>query len=277
VAVDRGRDFLYYAEIMAKVKTDLDKLQGSWTIIALEMDGAEMPAGAPGGSKIVVKGDKFTTISMGAAYDGTITLDQTKKPKSFDLKFTAGPEKGNTSLGIYELGGDNWKICLTVTGKTRPRAFATAPGSGLALETLRRDASAAAPDKSKPLVADVRFEAVAELQGEWSLVSLLLNGKPIDPGAIQYGKRVVKGDELTLKFGRDLVTKAKMAANPTKQPKIMDYVHVAGMMAGQSQQGIYELEGKILKICSSPPGQTRPSEFTATPKNGRTLAVWTKQ
>jgi uncharacterized protein (TIGR03067 family) len=276
VAVDRGRDFLYYAEIMAKVKTDLDKLQGSWTIIALEMDGAEMPAGAPGGSKIVVKGDKFTTISMGAAYDGTITLDQTKKPKSFDLKFTAGPEKGNTSLGIYELGGDNWRICLTVTGKTRPSAFATAPGSGLALETLRRDASAAAPDTKIP-VADVHFEPVAELQGEWSLVSLLLNGKPIDPGAIQYGKRVVKGDEMTLKFGRDLVTKAKMAADPTKWPKIMDYVHVAGMMAGQSQQGIYELEGKILKICSSAPSQTRPSEFHATPENGRTLAVWTKR
>jgi uncharacterized protein (TIGR03067 family) len=262
---------------MAKGKTDLDKLQGSWTIVALEMNGAEMPAGSPGGSKIVVKGDKFTTISMGATYDGTIALDPTKRPKCFDLKFTAGPEKGNTSLGIYELDGDNWKICLTVTGNTRPHAFATAPGSGLALETLRRDGIVAAPDKGQTSVPEVHFEPVAELQGEWSLVSLLLNGKPIDPGAIQYGKRVVKGDEMTLTFGRDLVTKAKMAADPTKHPKIMDYVHVAGMMAGQSQQGIYELEGKILKICSSPPGKTRPSEFTATPENGRTLAVWTKQ
>jgi uncharacterized protein (TIGR03067 family) len=105
----------------------------------------------------------------------------------------------------------------------------------------------------------------------------LLNGKPIDPRTIEYGKRVVKADEMTLTFGRDLVTKANMAADPTKYPKIMDYVHMAGMMAGQSQQGIYELEGRILRICSSPPGQTRPSEFTATPENGRTLAVWTKK
>lgn len=262
---------------MVKGKTDLDKLQGSWTIVTLEMDGAKMPAGAPGGSKIVVNGNKFTTMSMGATYNGTISVDPTKKPKSFDLKFTAGPEKGNTSLGIYELDKDHWRICLTVTGKTRPSAFATAPGSGLALETLRRDASTAAPEKNKRPVADVPFEPIAELQGEWSLVSLLLNGKPIDPHAIRYGKRIVKGDEMTLKFGRDLVTKAKMAADPTKCPKIMDYVHMAGMMAGQSQQGIYELEGKILKICSSPPGQTRPPEFTATPENGRTLAVWTKQ
>jgi uncharacterized protein (TIGR03067 family) len=261
---------------MTKGKADLDKLQGSWTIVTLEIDGVEMPAAAPGGSKIVVKGDRFTTFSMGATYNGTIALDPAERPKSFDLKFTAGPEKGNTSLGIYELDGDNWKICLTVAGNARPSAFATAPGSGHALETLRRDASAPAPD-TKTSAADVHFKPVAELQSEWSLASLLLNGKPIDPRTIEYGKRVVKADEMTLTFGRDLVTKANMAADPTKYPKIMDYVHMAGMMAGQSQQGIYELEGRILRICSSPPGQTRPSEFTATPENGRTLAVWTKK
>lgn len=262
---------------MAKTKADLDKLQGSWTIVTLEMDGAAMPAGAPGGSKIVVKGDKFITISMGATYDGVITLDPAKKPKSFDLKFTNGPEKGNTSLGIYELDGDNWKICLTVTGKTRPQTFATKPGSGLALETLRRDTETVVADKGQTAVPDVRFEPVAELQGQWSLVSLLMSGKPIDPGAVKYGKRVVEGDEMTLTFGKDLVTRARMFADPAAYPKIMDYVHLAGMLAGQSQQGIYELEGKILRVCSSLPGQARPSDFTATPENGRTLAVWAAQ
>ena len=154
---------------MVKGKTDLDKLQGSWTIVTLEMDGAEMPAGAPGGSKIVVNGNKFTTMSMGATYNGTISVDPTKKPKSFDLKFTAGPEKGNTSLGIYELDKDHWRICLTVTGKTRPSAFATAPGSGLALETLRRDASTAAPAKNKRPVADVPFDPLrnCKVNGRW--------------------------------------------------------------------------------------------------------------
>ena len=92
---------------MAKRKTDLENLQGSWTIVTLQIDGAEMP---PGGAKIVVKGDKFTTISMGATYNGIVTLYDAQTPKAFDLKFTAGPEKGNTSLGIYDLDGDHWKI-----------------------------------------------------------------------------------------------------------------------------------------------------------------------
>jgi len=260
---------------MAKPESDLDKLQGTWTILTLQMDGVEMPAGAPGGSQIAVKGDRFTTISMGAKYDGTITLDATQSPKTFDLKFTAGPEKGNTSLGIYELDGDNWKICLTVTGNTRPRTFTTKPGIGHALETLRRDAGATVAHKAKAPAPDVHFEAVAELQGEWSLASLAMNGKPLDAGTVKYGKRVVQGDEMTLTFGKDLVTKAKMAADPGKHPKTMDYTHFAGMLAGTTQKGIYELEGKTLRVCSSPPGQTRPSEFVATPENGRTLAVWT--
>ncbi len=260
---------------MANSKTDLDRLQGTWTILTVEMDGMAMPAGASGGSKIVVKGDRFTTISMGATYNGIVTLDSAKRPKTFDLKFTAGPEKGNTSVGIYELNGDDWKICLTVTGNTRPTGFATKPGSGHAFETLRREIGAAAAPLP-PGPADVRFDPVAELQGEWSLISLTLNGQPLGAEYIKYGKRVVKGDEMTLKFGRDLITKARMAADPTRHPKTMDYIHLAGAMAGQSQQGIYEFDGRSLTVCSSPPGQLRPSDFTATVENGRTLAVWRK-
>jgi uncharacterized protein (TIGR03067 family) len=126
--------------------TDLKKLQGTWLITALELDGNKMGAGMLGESKIIVKGDRFTTISMGATYEGNIRVDEKKKPKVFDLKFTAGPEKGNTSFGIYELDGDTWKICLTITGKARPKKFATSPGSGTALEILER--SAAAKSKS---------------------------------------------------------------------------------------------------------------------------------
>jgi uncharacterized protein (TIGR03067 family) len=246
---------------------DLERLQGTWTIVALEIDGVEMPSG---GSKIVVEGDRFTTVSMGATYNGDIALYPSKKPKAFDLNFTAGPEKGNTSFGIYELNGDQWKICLTVTGKSRPQAFATQPGSGLALETLRRDTTTASAKTN----IEVHFEPVAELQGEWSLMSLTLNGTPVDAARAKYGKRVVDGDRMTLTFGKDLVTTAKMDVDPAVSPKIMDYVHIAGMLAGTVQQGIYELQGKNLKVCSSPPGQPRPSDFTATPENRRTLAVW---
>src|SRR5215469_14113430 len=116
--------------------TDLDRLQGSWNIDFLEVDGSAMPS--PPDSRIVIEGDKFQSLGMGAVYEGKVEIDARKKPKQFDLVFTDGPEKGNRSLGIYELNGDSWKICFTVTGKRRPSKFETKAGSGLALETLTR-------------------------------------------------------------------------------------------------------------------------------------------
>jgi len=72
-------------------------------------------------------------------YKGTFSIDPGKNPKTIDIKFTEGPEKGNTSLGIYELDGEDFKLCLTVTAKDRPTEFAAKAKSGLGLETLKRE------------------------------------------------------------------------------------------------------------------------------------------
>src|SRR5215469_15645901 len=87
-----------------RMQDDLARLQGTWNIVAVEMDGQKMPPGAD--ARIIVDGDRFTSEGMGATYRGKLTVDAAQKPKTFDLKFTAGPEKGNTNLGIYELKGD---------------------------------------------------------------------------------------------------------------------------------------------------------------------------
>ena len=100
---------------------------------------------------------------MGATYGGTLAVNPAKTPKTLDPLFMAGPEKGNTSLAIYEVDGDSWRLCLTVTGKTRPIAFATKAGSGYALETLKRQTGRSAPDLLK--------DELARLEGEWALVS----------------------------------------------------------------------------------------------------------
>src|SRR5262249_32740313 len=82
---------------------DLERLQGTWTVTSLEMDGQRMDSGAVDGAHIVIKKDAFKSVGMGATYEGIVEIDETKKPKSFDLKFTKGAEKGNRNLGIYKL------------------------------------------------------------------------------------------------------------------------------------------------------------------------------
>lgn len=139
---------------------DIKALQGTWRITTLEIDGKSLPQGFLSGASITIDGDKFTTTSMGAEYKGTFTTGSSGTLKTIDLKFATGPEKGHTSLGIYELDGDKWRLCLTITSKTRPAKFETSPKSGLALETLERESgeSKGKPDSTEEAIS---FDSVA--------------------------------------------------------------------------------------------------------------------
>jgi uncharacterized protein (TIGR03067 family) len=117
---------------------DIDTLQGTWKVIGLVVEGQTMSPAVFAQSRIIVDGERFESVGMGAVYKGTLTLDAGQSPKTFDLNFQEGPETGNPSLGIYELSGDTWTICLTTTGKQRPTEFRAPAGSGHALETLQK-------------------------------------------------------------------------------------------------------------------------------------------
>lgn len=118
--------------------SDLEILQGTWKIVALEMDGNTMPSAMLDGAVIAVEGERFTTKGMGADYGGTITLGETASPKEIDLNWDQGPHAGKKALGIYEFVGERWKLCLTVTASERPTQFAAPKASGVALELLER-------------------------------------------------------------------------------------------------------------------------------------------
>lgn len=245
-------------------------------MVALEVDGQPMPAGMLGTARIVVEGDRFQSLGMGAVYEGTLKLDAAANPKTFDLTFTAGPEKGNTALAIYELDGDDWKLCLTTRGGDRPRRFATEPGSGHALETLKRGKPAPAPDDTAgtPAEAPGVSGPVTELEGEWSMVSGFMDGHPIETSMVKYGKRVTRGSVTTVQFGGQVFMKATFTLDAAKSPREIDLVHTQGMHQGKTQLGIYECDGKTLRFCSSTPGQPRPVDFDSRTGDGKTVALW---
>jgi uncharacterized protein (TIGR03067 family) len=252
------------------MRQDLDRLQGTWNIVSMEMDGRKTTGGS---ARIVVRGDRFSTIGMGATYDGTLLVHQTTAPKSFDLRFEEGPEKGNTSLGIYQLDGDTWKICLTTRGSERPQEFAAPPGTGIALETLQR--AAAVDVQAAPLApaASVGPEGdpAPELAGVWTPLSLVRDGQVLPQSMLQYGRRIATANEVTVRFGPDVVLHARYAVDRSCTPMTMDYL----LAGGQAQHGIWALKGKRLTTCFGAPGEARPTAFASTPGDGRTLTVWT--
>ncbi|HEV2445570.1 MAG TPA: TIGR03067 domain-containing protein [Candidatus Sulfopaludibacter sp.] len=258
----------------APVKTDADFLQGSWAVSSLEVDGESMSPDMLAEARVEIQGNRFRSVGMGAVFDGIVTLDPDARPKAFDLAFTKGPEKGNTNLGIYELDGDGWRLCLATRGDARPKKFAAKANTGHALETLRRGA-AATKAKAARIAAPAAAKSLTELEGEWSLVSGFLNGKPMDEVTVQYGLRSFQGNRTVLKFGPQTYIDALFTLDPSQSPHAIDYSHTGGMYAGKTQLGIYECDGKTLKLSSSPPGRPRPTGFAE--RGDHTVTVFRKR
>lgn len=119
-------------------KAEAKKLHGTWVVVSVEGDGEKVPTEilrkeavrfviAPDGITIKVDGE----IKAEDRY----TLNPKADPKTIDL---SGKE-GRKALGIYSLEGDRLRICWTERGETRPREFATKPGSGFDLWVLKRE------------------------------------------------------------------------------------------------------------------------------------------
>ena len=57
-------------------------------------------------------------------------------------------------------------------------------------------------------------------------------------------------------------------------PRGIEYENRAGSNAGKNQLGIVELHGDVLRICMSPPGKPRPTDFSSTPGDKRSFTTW---
>ncbi len=123
----------------AAIRDEQGRLEGSWRFDTMEADGRALPGDGFKGIHLVLKGDRFTMVEPNATYGGTYTVDPTARPKTIDVMFTEGPEKGKSSFGIYELDGDTYKVCIGLTGKPRPTEFVSKPGDGHVLEVLKRE------------------------------------------------------------------------------------------------------------------------------------------
>jgi uncharacterized protein (TIGR03067 family) len=211
---------------------------------------------------------------MGSVYKGTLKLDPSRKPPQLDMKFDAGPEKGNVNLGIYECDGDTFKLCLATRGTTRPSKFASTPGSGFALEFLTRG-QRVAPTKNKATTTASKPSAPrTELEGEWQMVSGVMNGSAMNKSDVQWVKRTMTGNETTVTAGPQVMLKATFTIDPSTSPKTIDYILDHGPGKGKGQLGIYELEGDLLTVCMAAPGAARATKFESIKGDGDTFTVW---
>jgi uncharacterized protein (TIGR03067 family) len=115
-------------------KSDLKKMEGSWKLAAGETDGDKIPEDGLKNSSLKIKGEKYDAKLGDSTHEGKLTLDATKKPKTMDAT-----DGDNTVKGIYELKGDELKICIAPPGQDRPTEFASKAGSGHILMVWKRE------------------------------------------------------------------------------------------------------------------------------------------
>ena len=125
------------------IKKDRKLIEGTWRVVALEVDGNKsmeedakkitVVNGSDGTWSLRVEGNEISK--------GTSTIDPAKKPRTIDFTATAGEGIGQQYPGIYELGEKTRKLCFAPPGKARPTEFASTPGSEHLLLTLEREKS----------------------------------------------------------------------------------------------------------------------------------------
>lgn len=119
--------------------TSNETLPGLWQATAATVSGQTIPASEIGAVRLTLTATRFTT-KRGAEtlFDSSYTADPTQSPMQIQMIGSGGDFEGQAALGIYAFEGETLRICYTMPGYARPTEFASAPGSGAFLITLRR-------------------------------------------------------------------------------------------------------------------------------------------
>ncbi len=120
------------------IKKELAQAEGVWAIVSIELEGEKLPEEVLKGAQITIKGTSYGMKLGDGMESGSFKIDPAAKPKSMDILPAEGPHKGQTLLAIYEVNGDDLKMCIALPGKDRPKEFVSKAGSGHVLEILKR-------------------------------------------------------------------------------------------------------------------------------------------
>ena len=121
-------------------RKDAEKLKGTWVVVAHENDGRPEPVSKTKPGQVVITDDTIT-ISVKDKLEGTTyKVDASKRPHTIDMTCATGKDKGKMVKGIYELSGNELKICFAQPGAERPTDFRTRPGSHQMSCVLKRAA-----------------------------------------------------------------------------------------------------------------------------------------
>jgi uncharacterized protein (TIGR03067 family) len=119
---------------------DIVAMHGTWSVESFTLDGNNIAPEQLKNWRRIVESNNHVTWKNGAEtmVELDIKFDPSQKPMTLDSTIVTGDSKGETLLAIYELQGDELRVCFASPGKPRPMGFSSEPGSGQSLYTAKR-------------------------------------------------------------------------------------------------------------------------------------------
>jgi uncharacterized protein (TIGR03067 family) len=268
-------------------------LQGTWVVASGNKGGEDLPADAVGKIKFTFDGEKVTveapygklepggkkTTEGTMSKAGTFKVDDKTKPRQIDMTV-----EDKSMLAIYEVNGDNLRICMVDKEQAggRPKDFKSDTGSPNIIMVFKREKTAKKNELHLTSVATPRRSLQDKksaktdkelIQGTWAVESIVDDGLEMADEIREMVKFQVNGDKLEIKFG-DIAMKGSYKVDESKKPKTVDIT----LESGETMIGIYEMTADKVKFCMAvnEKGTQRPKEFTSAAGSGLKLVVLKK-
>jgi uncharacterized protein (TIGR03067 family) len=128
----------------------------------------------------------------------------------------------------------------------------------------------AAPPKEDAAKIDVQ-----KLQGTWNTQATIINGEK------RWTSLVIQGDQLSWQnnsikgeLGQASQADFTYKLDPTTRPKQIDLTWAKFANKGKVELGIYQLNGDILTLCTSPMGKPRPKDLRGERGSGQSTQTF---
>src|SRR5258705_6089102 len=116
-----------------------------------------------------------------------------------------------------------------------------------------------------------------DLEGSWSCLSAMVDGKALPAETTALLHLTLTQNRYKTEKGSEVLFDSTYTVDASKNPKQINMIGTEGALAGKEAQGIYSLEGDILRICYVMPGLPRPETFESPASSKAFLVTWKRQ
>jgi RNA polymerase sigma factor (sigma-70 family) len=158
-------------------------------------------------------------------------------------------------------------------------------GGGAGWLAFRGSVPAAEPSVPVAKADDKSNDDKDAIQGIWKVTGVEMGGKEAPDGddgvkEMKTATWTITADKITVAMSKEGKHDASYKLDPTKKPKQIDFTPLDGPPneKGKTGQGLYSLEGDVLKLCmpKGPDADERPTEL-ATKEGGKAFLITLKR